>query len=99
MVWQAGSEGAGYASPYLRANHKEIVVFNQFGLLLHRLSDGEVLSKYQHKTRYGINAAQPLEYQNRFLISSAYGKGAALVRAEKSNAIDLGIGSNIISDG
>lgn len=84
VVWQAGSEGAGYASPYLRANHKEIVVFNQFGLMLHRLSDGEVLSKYQHKTRYGINAAQPLEYQNRFLISSAYGKGAALVRAEKN---------------
>ena len=85
VIWQTGSDGAGYASPFQRgSNPDEIVVFNQFGLALHRLSDGLELTKYQHKTRYGINAAQPLEYKNSFLISSAYGKGAAFVKRDNN---------------
>jgi outer membrane protein assembly factor BamB len=80
LIWQGGNDGAGYASPFIRKlNPKEIVVFNEYGLVLHRLSDGYPLKRYQHKTRYGINAAQPMEYKDKFLISSAYGKGAALV--------------------
>ena len=44
VIWQRGSDGAGYASPFQRgSNPNEIVVFNQFGLALHRLSDGCLL--------------------------------------------------------
>ncbi len=82
-LWRSGAYDAGYASPSrCPSKPEEIAVFNQFGLSIHRLQDGRELGKYQHKTRYGINAAQPLRHENSFLISSAYGKGAALVRVD-----------------
>ena len=86
VIWKSGSDEAGYASPFIRrSNQNQIVVFNQFGLVLHELANGTELKRYQHKTRYGINAAQPLEYKDFFLISSAYGKGAALVDSSKTS--------------
>ena len=78
--WRSGSDEAGYASPMLRPSHAgEMLVFNRFGLCGFRLSDGKELFRYQHKTRYGINAAQPLDLGDSVLVSSAYGKGTALV--------------------
>tara|TARA_B100001093_G_scaffold52895_1_gene44899 strand:+ start:463 stop:1689 length:1227 start_codon:yes stop_codon:yes gene_type:complete len=86
VVWRTGNYGAGYSSPFLRKSSKrEIVSFNQFGLVLNGLSDGEEFKKYQHTTRYGINATQPLEVGDSFLISSAYGKGTAFIEERKSS--------------
>ena len=80
LVWRTGVDEAGYASPMLRANKPtEILVFNRFGLCSFLLADGKQLHRFQHKTRYGINVAQPLGVGNSILISSAYGKGSALV--------------------
>ena len=80
LVWRGGSDEAGYASPMLRANKPtEILVFNRSGLCSFLLADGKPLYRFQHKTRYGINVAQPLDTGNSILISSAYGKGSALV--------------------
>ena len=80
LKWRAGGYEAGYSSPMLRTGNKnEILVFNQYGLVVHHLSDGRELKRYQHKTRFGINAAQPMDLGSSVLISSAYGKGAALV--------------------
>lgn len=85
LVWRAGNDEAGYSSPMIRNGVKdEILVFNQYGLLSHHLSDGRELKKYQHKTRFGINAAQPIDLGTSVLISSAYGKGAALVDLKRS---------------
>ena len=82
--WRAGSDEAAYSSPMLRTYGKEeILVFNGFGLVSHRLSDGAELKKYQHKTRYGINATQPIDLGPSVLVSSAYGKGSALVDLER----------------
>ena len=85
LKWRAGSHGAAYASPLQRAGPEgEFMVFNEYGLVFHRLSDGFELRKYQHRTRFGINAAQPLDMGASVLISSAYGKGAALVDVGRS---------------
>jgi len=85
LKWRAGSYEAGYASPMLRTDNKnEILVFNQYGLVVHHLPDGRELKRYQHKTRFGINAAQPMDLGSSVLISSAYGKGAALVDLSRS---------------
>ncbi len=79
-VWSSGGDEAGYASIMLRPSRAgEALVFNRFGLCGFRLSDGKELFRYQHKTRYGINAAQPVDLGDAALVSSAYGKGAALV--------------------
>ena len=85
LLWRSGNDEAGYSSPMLRAGVKdEILVFNQYGLIAHHLSDGRELKRYQHKTRFGINATQPMDLGSSVLISSAYGKGAALVDLERS---------------
>ena len=79
-IWRYGSFGAGYASPYLRKSvPNQIVVFNQRGLSIHLLSNGEEILHYPHVTRYEVNAAQPLDLGDKILVASAYGKGAALV--------------------
>ena len=61
MIWKSGESEAGYASPMLYGEElDEVLVFNQFGLVLHNLEYGSIIRKYQHTTRYGINAAQPM---------------------------------------
>jgi len=76
LLWKSGESGAGYASPMLNSSG-DIVVFNEFGIMTHDLLSGKIQKKYQHKTRYGINAAQPMLFGEKIFISSAYGKGAA----------------------
>lgn len=84
-IWRGGTSEAGYASPYLRAsNPSEIVVFNQYGLSLHDLQTGEEKVSYQHKTRYEVNAAQPMDLGDQLLVASGYGKGAALLDLKSS---------------
>lgn len=84
-IWRGGASEAGYASPYLRAsNPSEIVVFNQYGLSLHDLQTGEEKVSYQHKTRYEVNAAQPMDLGDQVLVASGYGKGAALLDLKSS---------------
>lgn len=79
-VWKGGTTEAGYASPYVRkSNRREIVVFNQAGLSIHDSLTGKEKVSYQHRTRYEVNAAQPLDLGRRILVASGYGKGAALL--------------------
>ena len=60
-------------------HRSQVLVFNESGIVIHDLDSGKIQKKYQHKTRYGINASQPLIFGKKALISSAYGKGSALV--------------------
>ncbi|MBT5716064.1 MAG: PQQ-binding-like beta-propeller repeat protein [Opitutae bacterium] len=82
LLWREGKNEAGYASPILNKSN-EILIFNEFGLVIHDFKTGKIKKQYQHKTRYGINAAQPLIYGNNVFVSSAYGKGAALIDLTK----------------
>ena len=80
VLWRSGSSEAGYASPMLRLNDpKQGLVFNRSGLLGFNVSDGKLIFQYIHKTRYGVNAAQPVDLGDFALISSGYAKGAALI--------------------
>lgn len=79
-IWRGGRAEAGYASPYLRkVNRDEIVVFNQAGLSIHDQTTGGEKLSYQHRTRYEVNAAQPLDLGGKILVASGYGKGGALI--------------------
>ena len=85
LVWRGGSHEAGYASPVIRkSTPNEILLFNQFGLSVHDFKNGNELKTYQHKTRFGVNAAQPLDLGDTVLVTSAYGKGGALVDLKAS---------------
>ena len=82
LLWKSGDSESGYASPMLNS-FGEILVFNEFGIMTHDLITGKIKKKYQHKTRYGINAAQPMLVGDKVFVSSAYGKGAALIDFQK----------------
>ena len=58
---------------------EQFLLFHAEGVSLHDISNGMEIASYQHKTRYGINAYQPVEINRNFLVSSAYGKGTAFV--------------------
>ena len=79
VIWKKGNYEAAYASPVFNESAEEILVFHESGLSIHNIGDGEEKSFYQHKTRYGINAAQPLKLDKKILVSSAYGKGSAFI--------------------
>ena len=86
-IWRGGSAEAGYATPYQRkSNPSDIVVFNQEGLSIHDLLSGHEKISYQHRTRYEVNAAQPLDLGTQILVASGYGKGAALLELQETQA-------------
>ena len=60
VLWKNGNYEAAYATPQRYTTNNKLLVFHEAGLSLHNLSDGSEISFYQHKTRYGINASQPL---------------------------------------
>ena len=44
LIWKSGDSEAGYASPILYGEKSDqIVVFNNFGVLIHNIENGEVL--------------------------------------------------------
>ena len=89
LIWRAGARQAGYASPVLRVDSREIMIFNQYGLSMHDLDSGRETKSYQRKTRFGINAAQPLDLGDKVLLTSGYGKGSALVDVRGSQIREL----------
>ena len=79
ILWRTGHYPASYSSILKRRNLEQFLLFHAEGVSLHNISNGMEIASYQHKTRYGINAAQPVEINRNFLVSSAYGKGTAFV--------------------
>ncbi|MGH9955663.1 MAG: PQQ-binding-like beta-propeller repeat protein [Pyrinomonadaceae bacterium] len=81
-VWKSQSDIQAYVSPMLvtLAGRRQILVVSSnrvFGLAP---ENGALLWSHIWDTDMGINVSQPIVVdQNRFFISSGYGKGAALV--------------------
>ena len=99
VIWKTGTYDAVYASINKRNNVEEFFLFHADGLSVHRMNDGCEKLFYQHKTRYGINASQPVEIGDKVLLSSAYGKGTALVDFSSSKPKALWkTGKNIFPD-
>ncbi len=86
-VWKALNDTQAYVSPMLveLAGRRQIVVVSASRVLGLVPENGSLLWSYPWDTDMGINASQPiLVDQNRFFISSGYGKGAALVEVKGS---------------
>lgn len=86
-VWKVQNDRQAYVSPMLveLAGRRQIVVVSSsrvFGLVP---ESGALLWSYPWDTDMGINVSQPVVVDNnRFFISSGYGKGAALVEVKGS---------------
>ena len=85
-VWKALDDKTSYSSPMLvtLAGERQILVLT--GRRAVGLSPGgKLLWEYPWRTEYDINASQPVMVGgDRFVLSSGYGHGAALVRITKT---------------
>jgi outer membrane protein assembly factor BamB len=85
-VWKVLNDSQAYVSPMLvdLAGRRQIMVVSSSRVM--GLSEsGALLWSYPWDTSGGINVSQPIVVdQNRFFISSGYGKGAALVEVKGS---------------
>ncbi len=52
-------------------------------------ADGKLLWKFPWKTKYGVNAADPIINGDKFFISSGYNEGCALVQIRSNKAAVL----------
>lgn len=86
-VWKSQSDTQAYVSPMLvnLAGRRQILVVSSSRVLGLAPEDGSLLWNYNWDTSMGINVSQPIMVDNnRFFISSGYGKGAALVEVTGS---------------
>lgn len=87
-VWASGTDGAGYASPFLvtLGGVPQIIVFHRASVAGYEPTDGQLL--WQHPWPYQQpNVAQPLPLAgDRLLVSSGYGVGAKMLEiAERAD--------------
>jgi outer membrane protein assembly factor BamB len=86
-VWKVLDDTQAYVSPMLveLAGRRQIVVVSSSRVVGLAPDNGALLWSYGWDTNNGINVSQPIMVdQNRFFISSGYGKGAALVQIKGS---------------
>jgi outer membrane protein assembly factor BamB len=84
-VWKALNDRQGYVSPMLvtLAGRRQVLVVTSARIVGLAPEDGSVLWATPWDTDMGINVSQPIVVdQNRFFISSGYGKGAALIQID-----------------
>jgi len=86
-VWRVLNDVQAYVSPMLveLAGRRQVVVVTSSRVVGLIPESGALLWSYVWDTNGGINVSQPIVVdQNRFFISSGYGKGAALVEVKGS---------------
>lgn len=88
-VWRAGDAKAGYASPTIAelGGMRQLLAFGGVELTAYAPEDGRVLWSHAWETDFDVNASQPIVVDGEHvLVSSEYGKGAALLRIKDSGA-------------
>jgi outer membrane protein assembly factor BamB len=82
FIWKSASEDSGYSTPVpMSAPGKSLVVLsNRHAFLAVDVATGKEVWNIRWATQYGANAADPIVDGDRVLISSGYGKGAALLQ-------------------
>ena len=87
VKWKAGSHGPGYSSPVAArvGGQDTVFAFMADALLAVRASDGAVTDRFKWATQFSGNIATPIVVDDEYVfVSSTYGMGCALLRAEKS---------------
>jgi outer membrane protein assembly factor BamB len=86
-IWKSLNDRQAYVSPMLAqlAGQRQIVAVSSSRVVGLKVEDGSLLWEYPWNTQMGINCSQPIVVSdNRFFISSGYGKGAALVELTRN---------------
>ncbi len=77
VIWQNGKGACGYATPvpYVENGQQCVAIFGKDSVMGVRVSDGKVLWSHKHKTKYDVNASDPIMTGDTVFISSGYGRG------------------------
>jgi outer membrane protein assembly factor BamB len=88
-VWAAADVGdkAGYATPALAEldGLRMILTMSAKALVGVNADKGRVLFRYEHLTKYDVNALKPICRDGRVFISSGYGSGSEMVQLTAAN--------------
>ena len=91
FAWGAGTDGAGYSSPFLTtlAEVPQILIFNSGGVSAHAPADGKILWKYPWPGGHPHVSMPIVLPEDRVLISSGYGVGSELVKIKRDSQGDF----------
>lgn len=72
IVWKSSGGSSGYATPtfYTVGNQKGVAFFNGDGVVGVDGATGKIFWEHTWKTRFGVNAIDPVFYQDSFFISA-----------------------------
>jgi len=86
-VWASGPGVSGYATPVPieRDGKPHVIIFGQKSVMIVAVADGKKAWEAPWKTKYDINAADPIAVGKNVFISSAYNTGCCLLPLGKSN--------------
>ena len=87
LVWSSGKAAAGYATPVPieRDGKPHVILFAAKSVMIVSASDGKKVWEFPWKTKYDVNAADPIITGENLFIASGYGTGCCLVPMDKSN--------------
>jgi outer membrane protein assembly factor BamB len=90
LIWKSEKTWqAGYATPTLftAAARKLVAIFNAEGLKALDLADGKVVWEYPWKTSYDVNAANSIILGDKIFLTSGYGVGCAMLKADTGEQV------------
>jgi outer membrane protein assembly factor BamB len=96
LAWHALDDPMGYSSPLMTtaAGVRQLLVFTNNALVSLSPSDGTTNWRFDWETTGGFNIATPIAFDNYVFLSSAYGKGCALL--EISGNADGSLGAKSV---
>jgi outer membrane protein assembly factor BamB len=82
QLWKSPDGKPGYATPLpvSRGGKTEVIIGNSESYVAINPKDGKEIWRVRWVTQYGVNAADPIPYEDKIFISSGYGKGATLIK-------------------
>jgi outer membrane protein assembly factor BamB len=98
VLWESAAAGAGYATP-LPFKDGQVLIFTSTRLVAVSVADGKELWSHEWKTRYGVNAADPIlvDGGKKVFIASGYGKGCALLDVSGAQPRELWANNNMFN--
>lgn len=91
VVWQSEDEEAGYTTPLIMNREDGVFAIFSSGrdFTGREVTSGEEVARWNWKTRYGVNAADPIVDGNKVFLSSGYSKGATLLDITDGEPVEV----------
>ena len=91
LVWKSGTTAPGYATavPFTMGNQKCVAIFGFREIVGLIAATGRQMWQFPWKTRYDINAADPIISGNTIFIASGYNKGCTLLKIGQGNLTEI----------